>query len=166
MKFLKKEKGFTLIELLVVVSIIGVLASVVLGSLSSARARARETAFVAGVYQLQKSFELYYLENGEYPDSTISGTSGLVNIRNKDEYNYNTFTAQLDGYITELPTLEKNIFWRYDSRYSNNSYTTCRPDTNNNQDYAILFETESKSYGDSFIGMDGSRFRHCLRNPR
>lgn len=62
--------GFTLIELLVVIAIIGLLASIVIVSLSSARARSRDATRVAQIRQIAGAIELYFSENGTYPPST------------------------------------------------------------------------------------------------
>jgi prepilin-type N-terminal cleavage/methylation domain-containing protein len=61
------SKGFTLIELLVVIAIIGLLSSVVLASLSSARDKASISKVVQGVTEFKKAMELYKLDHGQYP---------------------------------------------------------------------------------------------------
>ncbi len=61
---LKSEKGFTLIELLVVIAIIGILATLVLLQLGTARSRARDAKRIADVSQLRAAIELYYEDNG------------------------------------------------------------------------------------------------------
>ena len=66
----KTKKGFTLIELLVVISIISLLSSVVLSSLNSARAKARDARRVTTVKQLQVALALYASDNnGRYPST-------------------------------------------------------------------------------------------------
>ncbi len=69
-----RNKGFTLIELLVVIAIIGILSSVVLASLNSARSKSRDARRVADVKQLQLALELYYDANRNYP-TTLSAAN-------------------------------------------------------------------------------------------
>lgn len=61
-----KNKGFTLIELLVVIAIIGILASVVLASLNSARGKAKDAAIKEGVHQMEQLMALNYSDYGSY----------------------------------------------------------------------------------------------------
>lgn len=65
----KQANGFTLIELLVVIAIIGLLSSVVLASLSSARGKAKDARRTSDLKQIQVALELYYDSNRAYPST-------------------------------------------------------------------------------------------------
>ena len=65
----KKNKGFTLIELLVVIAIIGLLSTLAVVALNSARAKSRDAKRVADVKQIQTALELYMNDCNIYPES-------------------------------------------------------------------------------------------------
>jgi len=64
-----------LIELLVVISIIGVLASVVLSSLTDARASAQDAKRKVELNGARQTLEIYYTNNGKYPGETYCDSS-------------------------------------------------------------------------------------------
>lgn len=71
------KKGFTLIELLVVVAIIGILASVVLASLNSARAKGADAAIKAALSGARAQAELFYDTGQTYTAVCTTATTGI-----------------------------------------------------------------------------------------
>lgn len=99
---LKSQKGFTLIELLVVIAIIGILATLVLLQLGTARSRARDAKRIADVSQLRAAIELYYEDNnGVYPSDITS--------------------ANLSKYLTNIPVdpLNSALTYGYKTKDAN-----------------------------------------------
>ena len=115
--------GFTLIELLVVIAIIGMLASIIMASLNSARVKARDARRVSDIRQIRVALELYYADFGQYP---ISGgaTSPNNSWSNSTDGSWTTLQTALAPYIPHLSTdpQQSASGWGYDS-YSYSYYS-------------------------------------------
>ncbi|MGB9743601.1 MAG: type II secretion system protein [Minisyncoccales bacterium] len=121
---IKKQRGFTLIELLVVIAIIGILAAIVLVSLSSARAKARDAVRQSDIRQISLAMEMYYDDNGQYP--AISTKT--------------TVPPNLDPYLNQVPTGPSGA-----DNYQWLSNSGCQPEYSKYCVYATL-ETKGACY--------------------
>jgi len=77
MKF-TNTKGFTLIELLVVIAIIGILSSIVLASLNSARDKGANAAVKADLQGVRSQAEITY-DNDNQSYANVCSNSNIVN---------------------------------------------------------------------------------------
>ncbi len=143
----KKNTGFTLIELLVVISIISLLASVVMASLNSARAKARDTKRMQDLVQMRSALEAYYSDNGSYPVtgggiwySTCDYWSGLKTISGASGYIPNL----APNYIKSLPL----------DPLRGSKITSLKPTQGNEGNYAYCYIYQSD-------GVDYKIASHC-----
>src|SRR5580693_2845978 len=106
-----RSAGFTLIELLVVIAIIGLLASIILASLNTARAKGRDARRLSDVKQVQLALELYYDANSSYPtDSAALSTTPTAD--------WTGLSGLTPNYITTMPvdpTDSTGYFYQYQS---------------------------------------------------
>jgi len=90
------KKAFTLIELLVVIAIIGILSAVVLTSLNSARAGARDAKRHTEINQIQQALDMYQIENGSYPITSWS-------CSHHGSWQTGILATALEDYLPTLP---------------------------------------------------------------
>ncbi|MBX4189993.1 prepilin-type N-terminal cleavage/methylation domain-containing protein [Candidatus Parcubacteria bacterium] len=101
---LKNSRGFTLVELLVVIAIIGILATLLLLQLGVARQRARDAKRIADVNQVRTATELYFDDNGQYPQTATFAALGALLV---------------PKYLTLLPSDPLNVSpWVYSYAYN------------------------------------------------
>jgi len=97
-----KKRGFTLIELLVVIAIIGILAAIVLVSLTGARKKAKDAAIQTDMAQVRTLAEEVYLDNNsKYDDLCKSATSFDDESTNASGYGAQLEALQTDAITTQ-----------------------------------------------------------------
>ncbi|MCK5059856.1 MAG: type II secretion system protein [Candidatus Pacebacteria bacterium] len=107
------NKGFTLIELLVVISIIGLLGSIVLSTLNTARQKSRDAKRKSDIKQLERALAFNYDKYGAYTqpenfwgDCSTGGTTGAPGgCGSAGDWDANSDLRDLiaDGFISALP---------------------------------------------------------------
>lgn len=104
----KGTRGFTLIELLVVIAIIGVLSTIVLTAVNSARAKANDARRASDLKSLQQALETYASDNAnQYPTtSNVWYTECPYNTTNPLHVNADAMIPSLvtGKYISHIPS--------------------------------------------------------------
>jgi len=112
---IKKSKGFTLIELLVVIAIIGILAGIVLVSLSGARDRAKDARIISDMNQVRSAAQIWESNNGTYSGfSTTTGASSDAALKADIVAQGGTYNIYVSGtgtaYCAEGTLLSGKVF--------------------------------------------------------
>lgn len=142
-------RGFTLVELLVVIAIIGLLSSVVLASLESARVKARDAHRKATLDQLALATEIYFDDQGSY-----FWTDGWVETNGSVDVNI------VPAYYPEVPRDPLGTqyqYWRKD--YRSGSYSCMTAGTNRQFGYYARLENPSAAD----LATISDSFDQCVR---
>ena len=112
------KKAFTLVEMLIVVIIIGILMAALLPRLKGAQERARDTARKANISQISTALEMYFNDNGYYPNGQCVSDlkqalvpqymSDLPTDPQKGRIAYGTKAGGCEGWVYGYAPLYKN----------------------------------------------------------
>ncbi|MBL7154897.1 MAG: prepilin-type N-terminal cleavage/methylation domain-containing protein [Candidatus Portnoybacteria bacterium] len=146
------KKGFTLIELLIVVTIIGLLATIILVSLNTARMKARDIRRIADLRQVALALEFYY---DDHPTTGYPGASGSNQWGDADSGM--TKALQDNNYISSVPTDPSVNTYQYWVAPGNQSHVL-KATLENSDNPALNDDTDG-----SVFGCDCNDPAYCIR---
>jgi type II secretion system protein G len=99
----QSARGFTIVELSIVIVVIAILASITIVAYNGIQMRARDSQRRSDVTAITKALELYYIDNGKFPNGSGSTTINAGWSTTADASWANLATA-LKPYLATLPT--------------------------------------------------------------
>jgi len=112
---MNKQKGFTLIELLVVIAIIGILASMIIANLGTARNKARDASIKGSMDSLRSSGELYASDNNEEYEGFCDSITKITNAVDAQGSTLNCEDADLSWAACAVLRSDSDKAWCVDS---------------------------------------------------
>jgi prepilin-type N-terminal cleavage/methylation domain-containing protein len=109
-------RGFTIIELIVVISIIGVIASIVLVSVSSYIGKSRDSRIKAEVSEIAKEATTYYVDNFSYSGYSISDS--FIPVSSGSDYVF--LSDGVGTYVVYAKLTTSDNYWCADSTGATN----------------------------------------------
>ncbi len=155
---MKTQRGFTLIELLVVIAIIGILASVILASLDSARAKAQDVKMKSELVSIQTALEMYYDQYGTFQVANAGWRNtgeGWLNYQDGDPSSYQigvTPALTNAGFLGSM-TLDPLPYPNYMIYLCNNNQQYSLSATLNNPSAADIAHIQTTCQGGSTYGV-------------
>jgi prepilin-type N-terminal cleavage/methylation domain-containing protein len=114
-------KAFTIIELMVAIAIIGILSAIVIASLGSSKAGARDARRISDIRNIQLALSQYYADNNFYP-------TNIYNTYNSSDGVSPTVDGLKGTYLPTIPTdPTNNTNYPYSAYYPGLSAQICGP---------------------------------------
>lgn len=163
----REDNGFTLIELLVVVAIIGVLATVVVVSLTGAQKKSRDSKRKSDVAAIKLSMDSFYVDNHRYPICDNTTECKFSNITNSNERSINdtnkTIIADdITKITTYLPVFPKDPTVKRNGLPAYYAYADSDSNALGNQSYSIGVALEVAEGDDPYeLEISGKTYYLC-----
>lgn len=100
------KKGFTLVETLLVLVIIAIIASIVMINVTNIMERTEKRGIEASLRTIRTSLQMYYLENRQYPQISVSGFKNEVRQDIEDEIGEYVELGDLFDNLTDNDMIE------------------------------------------------------------
>lgn len=157
-----KQKGFTIVELLIVIVVIAILAAITIVAYNGIQQRAKNSQRQQDIKIIAKALELYYTDNGRYPNSTCSlGAGCKINgsWNSTADASWSNLEAQLvPRYLSKVPQDPQASTSLPAAVYggSNYDYVMMSPSycgiSSSGQGYLLTYRLEGPDQVDSHIG--------------
>lgn len=108
----KRNEGFTIVELLIVIVVIGILAALVLNTFQGVQQRARDTERKTDVNALHTQVEVFYNDNGYYPDGSTYALN-TANLPGVDQEALSDPNGNALNVVTSTPTPADGEYYYY-----------------------------------------------------
>ncbi|PIS42972.1 MAG: hypothetical protein COT24_00675 [Candidatus Kerfeldbacteria bacterium CG08_land_8_20_14_0_20_40_16] len=175
MSLLRNKKGFTLIELLVVIAIVGLLATIAIVAMNSARQASRDTKRIADIKQIASALEIYFNDFDAYPKNgqVAGGYNEYDETSPTPLYGYSWDSScgggsSSDAFLTPL-SISGIMRITPDDPNSNNAntcylYTSTHDGTDYIDGYYLMAYLEGQD-GEQICGLGGIETEYiCLKN--